>query len=279
MIDSDEHFLSIILPALVNSSPTLPIARIRQEQQDDRELYEIYSWKIFNQKPTENSLTGKSEILRFYAECFDDIEIRENILGLTDPETKSSFRILVPRTLTEEIIQSIHDNIAHEGSKKVAYRVARTFFWPNMMRDIKLYISTCAICDRFKLQGKTYKNPLTPIRVGYRGETLAIDVIGGKETLPMTPRGNKYILTMIDLFTRYVVAVALPNQHALTVCDALINRFVLIYGAPSRILSDQGRNFESAIFANFCTLFRIKKCELRLTILLVTALAKELIKP
>ena len=46
MIDSDEHFLSIILPALVNSSPTLPIARIRQEQQDDRELYEIYSWKF-----------------------------------------------------------------------------------------------------------------------------------------------------------------------------------------------------------------------------------------
>ena len=75
---------TIILPPLVNSSTTLPIACIRQEQQDDRELYEIYSWKIFNQTPSENSLALKSEILRFYAECFVDIEIRENCFRIYD---------------------------------------------------------------------------------------------------------------------------------------------------------------------------------------------------
>ena len=64
---------------------------------------------------------------------------------------------------------------------------------------------------------------------------------------------------MVDLITRYVVAVPLPNQFAITICDALMNRFVLINGAPFRLLSDQGANFESSIFTNLCTLWRIQK--------------------
>ena len=88
---------------------------------------------------------------------------------------------------------------------------------------------------------------------------MAIDVVGGKDALPTTPRGNKYILVMIDLFTRFVVAIAIPNQSAIVICDALINRFVLNYGASFRILTDQGVNFESAAFTNLCTLWRIQK--------------------
>ena len=66
-------------------------------------------------------------------------------------------------------------------------------------------------------------------------------------TLPVKPQGNKYIIVMIDLFSRYIHAVALPNQNAQTVCTALLHSWVLRFGAPRKILTDQGTNFESEI--------------------------------
>ena len=64
---------------------------------------------------------------------------------------------------------------------------------------------------------------------------------------------------MLDLFTRYVVAVALPNQSAVIVVNALLTQWLLRFGSPQRVLTDQGTNFESAIFSNLCLLWHIKK--------------------
>ena len=92
----------------------------------------------------------------------------------------------------------MHENTAHEGNKKLPFRICQSFYLPKMARDVKLFVITCSVCDKFKAQTRFPKFPLTPVRVGFRGEILAIDVVGGKEALPVTPRGNKYILTMID---------------------------------------------------------------------------------
>ena len=208
---------------------------------------------------SSSDLAGKSENLRTLAQNFKNIEIRNEILGLTDVETNTSFRIVVARKLTEKVIEQMHENTAHERTNKLLFRICQSFYWTRMGRDIKLFIIACPVCDKFKAQTRIPKFPLTPVRVGFRGETLAIDVVGGKETLPVTPRGNKYILTMIDLFTRYLIAVPIPNQFSVTICDAVMNKFILIYGAPFRLFTDRGDNFESAAFSNLCMLWRIQK--------------------
>ncbi len=82
---------------------------------------------------------------------------------------------------------------------------------------------------------------------------------GGKETLLTTPRGNKYILVMIDLFTRFVVAVAIPDTLAQTVVDAVMEKWCMLFAFPRRILTDRGANFESAVFSNFCVFYNIVK--------------------
>ena len=88
---------------------------------------------------------------------------------------------------------------------------------------------------------------------------MAIDLFGGKASLPETARANRYILTMVDLFTKFGVAAAMPDQSAQTVADTLLARWVLLFGAPRRLLTDQGANFESAIVENLCTIWRIDK--------------------
>ena len=52
------------------------------------------------------------------------------------------------------------------------------------------------------------KAPLGQIPVGSRGELVAMDFMGGGETLPLTKSGNRNILVMIDVFTKYVVAIS-----------------------------------------------------------------------
>jgi hypothetical protein len=87
-------------------------------------------------------------------------------------------------------------------------------------------------------------------------EHVAIDILG---PLPITRAGNKYVLVMIDCFSKWAEAVALPNQEAATITKAFVENFVCRFGTPLQIHSDQGRNFESTIFQEMCKILQIDK--------------------
>ena len=75
-------------------------------------------------------------------------------------------------------------------------------------------------------------------------ERVAVDVMG---PLPRTNKGNVYILSVIDYFTKWPEAYALPNQEAETVADALLGSILSRFGMPDTLHSDQGRHFESQV--------------------------------
>lgn len=52
--------------------------------------------------------------------------------------------------------------------------------------------------------------------------------MGGKDSLPISPRGYKYILTMIDCFTRCAVAIPLTNQFTAVAISAIIANFITV---------------------------------------------------
>ena len=95
------------------------------------------------------------------------------------------------------------------------------------------------------------------MEVNGRKDCLAINIVGIINSLPQTLRGNRYILTFIYCFTRFVVAVSLVDQSAEVVIASVIGHYITVYGTPRRILTNQGRNFESGQFAKFYNLFRI----------------------
>ena len=77
--------------------------------------------------------------------------------------------------------------------------------------------------------------------------------------MPTTESGNKYILVVGDYFTKWKEAFAIPNQEAKTVAEKLVKEVISRYGAPEKIHSDQGRNFEAQLFQKMCLLFKIDK--------------------
>ena len=57
-------------------------------------------------------------------------------------------------------------------------------------------------------------------------EKISMDSVG---SLPGTKSGNLYILTVQDNFTKYSLAIPLPNHQAGTICDVLVTYPLLIY--------------------------------------------------
>ena len=87
-------------------------------------------------------------------------------------------------------------------------------------------------------------------------ERIAMDILG---PLPITPRGNKYILVVSDYFTKWTECYAIPNQEAVTVANKLVNEFISRFGVPRQLHTDQGTNFESGIMKEICRILDIDK--------------------
>ena len=87
-------------------------------------------------------------------------------------------------------------------------------------------------------------------------ERVAMDILG---PLPETDAGNKYILVVGDYFTKWKEAYPMRDMEATTVARLLVNEFFCRFGLPDTLHTDQGRNFESSLIKEICSLLGIHK--------------------
>ena len=106
------------------------------------------------------------------------------------------------------------------------------------------------------------KAPTPPIRTPRRHllafkpmELIAIDFL----KLDRGRGGYEDVLVVTDAFTKFAQAIPCKNQTAQVVARALIDGWIVHYGAPLRIHSDQGRNFESSLVREICKFYGIEK--------------------
>ena len=131
------------------------------------------------------------------------------------------------------------------------------FYWPLVIEDIELHIRSCPHCLRFKTQPE--RAELNPIVATRPMELVHIDYL--MIEAPENSRSSKdiNILIITDHFTRYAQAHITSSQKAHVVAKTLWEHFFVHYGFPEKILSDQGRNFESVLISELCELAQIKK--------------------
>lgn len=73
---------------------------------------------------------------------------------------------------------------------------------------------------------------------------MVVDIVG---PLPRTSQGHKYLLTIMDMATRYPEAIPIRSTSSNVVVRELLKIFTK-FGFPLEIQSDQGSNFTSNIF-------------------------------
>ena len=103
--------------------------------------------------------------------------------------------------------------------------------------------------DINKKHNKHAKAGFGQYHAGVSLERVHIDLMG---PFVESNKGNRYILIIIDKFTKWLECYPLPDQEAETVATSFIEGFKSRLGCPLQIHSDQGRNFESRLFQEVC---------------------------
>ena len=77
---------------------------------------------------------------------------------------------------------------------------------------------------------------------------------------PLPPSGgNTYLFHFVDRFTLWPEAIPILDIAAETVAKAFVYRRVVVFGAPSIITTDRGRQFESTLFKTLTELLVSKR--------------------
>ena len=128
-----------------------------------------------------------------------------------------------------------------------------------MVEDCRALVKGCQHCQIF--EGAMVKAPLCPIKAFAPLELVHVDFTSIETMMELNqPPSIKNVLVITDHFTRYSIAFVTKDQKAKTVTRILYERFIVIFGAPAKLLSDRGANFTLALVEELCSAFGIQKC-------------------
>jgi transposase InsO family protein len=167
-------------------------------------------------------------------------------------------QICVPQVYRRAVLYSVHGipMSGHDGVQRTLARLRQRFWWNKCEIDVAAWVKSCVFCNRRK-GGQPKRQGLTePILSQRPFDVVGFDIVG---PLPEDKDGNRYLLTAVDHFTRYPLAIPITNREHATVVHALHRHLVCVFGPPRRLLSDCERSFVSEVTKGLFALMNIEK--------------------
>uniref|UniRef100_A0A669BAU0 Gypsy retrotransposon integrase-like protein 1 n=1 Tax=Oreochromis niloticus TaxID=8128 RepID=A0A669BAU0_ORENI len=223
----------------------------RHQQEEDADIRPVLGWIEEQRQPQWEEIAMLSRATKGLWSVFNALRRHDGVLqmGWKEPAMgEMRWQLVVPRPLQEMVLRAVHGapGSGHFGVTKTLHRLRQGFYWARHRRDVEDFCRCCDSCTARK--GPTAKShaQLQQFPAGYPMERVGMDILG---PFPRTERGNRYILTAMDYFTKWPEAYSLPDQEAETIVDTLVEGMFSRFGVPEVIHTDQGRNFESRVFA------------------------------
>ena len=234
---------------------------LQARQERDPPIKQLLQWKKTGRRPSGVDVASASPEVRSYWNYWDSLELHGNLLFKRASRRNgigSYLQFLTPKSLRQTVLQTMHNSLsgAHLGRRKTTERVAQRYHWFGLSEDVKVWISRCDICSSVKKPSKKLRAKMGDMRLGAPMDRLSVDILG---PLPLSRRGNKYILVVTDAFTKWVEIFPVPDQSAETCAKCIVNEVICRLGCSIDLHSDQGRNFESDLVKNLCKLLGIRK--------------------
>ena len=233
---------------------------IAKAQREDPDLIIIFDFLESRSEPDEASLFLQSSKSKHYWAIRNLLKLENSIIRYewrsSNEETK--WLTLIPSSMINKCLELAHDNpvAGHMGRDKTFEKLLQSGYWHSIRKDTELYVESCSVCSRNKKATRKAKQAQKSFHAGSPMERVHLDILG---PFPESSLGNKYLLVMVDQFTKWVEVEALPEQSAETIAKAAVDRFFSSMGYPMIIHTDQGRNFDGHFFSSLCDLLQITK--------------------
>ena len=190
-----------------------------QEQDKDQEIVMVKQWINQGRRPPWEEVATESRALRAYWKDFGALELRAGVLCRKYYLPQSEHvQVIVPEELRGDICTQVHEQ-GHFGQQRTQAAIQARYYWPQWRTDVKRTVSQCIPCNQRKGPQQRARMPCKKYIPGEPWQRIAIDMLG---PLPLTERGNRYVLVCSDYFTKWIECIAVPNQEAVTVAEALV---------------------------------------------------------
>ena len=232
---------------------------LRQAQLRDPDLQLLLEWLESEQGPEQHQLFLSSPAVKSLWSCKSQLFLRDGVLFYRwEGDPVRSETLLVPKELRDMVLQNSHDSTVagHFGQAKTYQRLRQRFMWYGMARSCKSYVESCSVCNASKKPNRRPRAGLGRYHAGFPMERVHLDILG---PFVESRQGNKYILSMIDQFSKWIELAAIPDQTAEVIAKRFLSRFITTFGCPLEVHTDQGRNFTSNLFQALCDLLGIAK--------------------
>ena len=174
-------------------------------------------------------------------------------INSTDEEYKVLWQAVDGKDSKEDFIRlkKMHEGLGHPGRQKFEEMLRATGNYNKCIGVLlnKLY-ENCLTCIKFK---KSIPRPHVSPPIGTDfNKTIVVD-------LKIWPKKNKIILYIIDAYSRFTMAIVVPNKQADSIVEPIMDRWILnLFGPPEQILFDNGKEFSNIKMREMCEKFNIK---------------------
>ena len=231
---------------------------IPEEQKKDPVIRKVMEWIEIG---CTDDLTYASFELKKYHKHLMRLHMQKGILVrqfFDDIGKTSHSQVCVPKHLRKVVIYRIYNSPTggHLGIVRTAKKFRKRFYFPGFSEYLIDYIKNCLSCSTLKRVTKNQLHPpLQPISSEqlFPGDMMQIDLVG-----PFQSPVHKYVLSGIDVLSKYLLAVPLTSAHAGTVAQALVSIFFQHSYLPTKILSDLGTSFVAELFHELSKLLEIQ---------------------
>ncbi len=142
---------------------------------------------------------------------------------------------------------------AHNSMERIFQQVQERYYWLKMYEDIRGYVQTCDACQ-WRGNPKA-NNILHLIKPKAPFQRIGIDIV---RLLTITKKENRYIVTAMDYFTKWLIAKAIKEATAKTVSKFIYEKIICEHGCPQVLQSDQRTHFVNRVIQDLSEKFRIK---------------------
>ncbi|KAL6730979.1 hypothetical protein Aduo_001894 [Ancylostoma duodenale] len=210
---------------------TLPVdmKMIAEESAKDDTLKNVISYVQKDKWPHKPS----ADVVRYFA-LRQSLAIQDDCLFLGP-------RIVIPSKLRRRVLQLLHDG--HPGTTRMKTLARSYVYWTNITKDVEDYVRGCRNCQEVAkaplktelFSWPTEKQPWSRVHIDYAG-----------------PLNGKMFLVIVDAYSKWPEIIEMTSTTSVATIRQLTRLFAQ-FGNPTTLVSDNGSQFASKEFAEFCS--------------------------